>query len=388
MMINYKFYSDPKDVYPTKQTKYQIVDDQNAKLKKVIDNLNKVSDSLYQVNVTDQDSRVINSGEISIVKAGYDRLFATKEFNQSSPLNYPLGLLKFYKDKDVRMVDNSITTNAADKSLKLPGAGNFDAINTLRIIPGKGASLKTGLEIPSGRVINWTKWRPYKDDQIAFFFYDAVNDKYIPFRATVKGISEATTANWDDLTFIGRADRLYSYGGFNRTLTFNFDIVISSVIELAPTWKRINYLMSLVKPAGYTKSKSTGINDQSLSYNKFMIPPMVMLTIGDMYKSQPIMIQNITIGIPDDATWETMNEDNTTEWQYLADYIKSTGVNKEFGQFPREAKINVSCVLLEKERAIMGAANFGHAPHTDAYFERDINTQPAMHKALVEYQNG
>src|SRR5208283_3095836 len=87
----------------------------------------------------------------------------------------------------------------------------------------------------------WIQYKPYDDDLIAFYFYDVVNSNYIPFRATVKGISEGNTAFWDELRFIGRADQLYSYNGFSRTLSFTFNVVISSVNELLPSWKKINY---------------------------------------------------------------------------------------------------------------------------------------------------
>ena len=60
-----------------------------------------------------------------------------------------------------------------------------------------------------------------------------MNSKFIPFRATVKGISEGNTAFWDELRFIGRSDQLYSYNGFSRTLSFTFNVVINSVRELA-----------------------------------------------------------------------------------------------------------------------------------------------------------
>ena len=106
----------------------------------------------------------------------------------------------------------------------------------------------------------WRTWEPYNDDLIAFFFYDVVNGKYIPFRATVKAISEGNTAFWDELRFIGRADQLYSYNGFSRTLSFTFNIVISSVNELLPSWKKINYIASSVKPSNYTTGQNVSIS--------------------------------------------------------------------------------------------------------------------------------
>lgn len=388
MMIQYSRYAAAKSPsqtdFKTKLNSRDEIEKKNETLRKVLDELNA---GVYTTTVTDPNQRVISTDRQN--PSGYDRLFAATDGQPKSPNNYPNGVLAAYRNANVRMVDNSIARDTINNSLKLPGARNFDAINTLRILPGeKSGSPKS---IKFSQLPGWTKWDPYKDDQIAFFFYDAVNDKYIPFRATVKGIAESSNAAWEELTFIGRADRLYSYGGFTRTLSFNFDVVISSVIELAPTWKRINYLMSLLKPARYTKSIPSTINESTIPYNRFMIPPMVMLTIGDLYKSQPIVLNNLSMTVPEDAIWETMNEANADkgEWSYLVNYMKSNKIEsdgKEFGQFPREARISVGCMLLEKERAIAGGAMFGHAPHTDDYHPMDIANEPYMHQALVEYQ--
>lgn len=379
ILLQYAEYVKEENEYPTKQTEQSKIEKTNTLLQRVI---GKINSGVYTATVPD-DSPVISSGKSKT--NGYDRIFKVTDGQPGkSPLLYNAGVLSAYRDTNVRMVDNTITTDAVNKSLKLPGVANFDAINTLVVLPGERTGKARNIKSPMLK--DWNTWEPYKDDQIAFFFYDVVNDKYIPFRATVKGISESSAANWEEMNFIGRADRLYSYGGFSRQLSFNFDVVIGSIVELAPTWKRINYLMSLVKPARYTKLKTS----DEMSYNRFMIPPMVWLTIGDIYKKQPIVINNISITIPDDATWETLNEENSKDgWSYLVDYIKPSAAwieNKLYGQFPREAKLNVTCVLLEKERAIAGSANFGHAPHGDQYLATDIDSNPAMHKALVEYQ--
>ena len=375
-LLDYSEYSYAgENGYLTKKTDKKSIDKVNDNLNKVLSALKKSKN--YEITPSPDllSSKVFPAeNDNNPANHGYNRLARTKRPGES-PMNYVFGLLTEYTKKNIRMVDNSIAGDKVNKSLKLPGAGNLDAINTLTVLAGDKL-------IRNGNINQWTKWEPYKDDQIAFFFHDIVNDKYVPFRASVKGLTESSTANWEELTFIGRSDRLYSYGGFTRSLQFNFDIVISSVLELSPTWNRINYLMSMVKPAGYTTSTLTEAN---LQFNRFAIPPMIMLTIGDMYKQQPIMINTISIVIPEDAIWETINDQNSDEWSYLANHIKSSKVGKKYGQFPRSATISISCHLLEKEKAIMGAANFGHAPHTDEYNYYDVEKYSSMHQALVEY---
>lgn len=345
IMLQYASYADQKNKYPTKRSESDIVRNTNLQMTKL---LNKIKASgVYDVVVPD-DSKVITSNQQSDSPSGYDRLFKTAEKGKS-PINYPLGVLKDYRTS--RVVDDTLTTNAGDKSLKLPTAGKMDALNTLTVL-GKDQM------VPNSLVKGWTKWQPYVDDQIAFFFYDVVNEKYIPFRCTVKGVNESLTATWEETQFIGRGDKVYSYNGFNRNLSFGMKVVIGSIVELAPTWQRINYLATLVKPANYTFSQ------QNQSYNRFMIPPMVLLTLGDMYKDQPVLINSINIVVPDDSSWETQHQVNNEQWEYLASFIKNKSTLK-FGQLPREVDISVGAVLLEKERAMVGGANFGHAPRQD-----------------------
>ena len=369
IMLQHAYYTQEVNKYPTKKTSTNDVRDTKQSLKKVLDNLKKVSGELYTVDVPN-NSRLISSGASS--KNGYDRLFGTnKRF--SSPMNYPEGVMQDYRSS--RVVDNSLTSDAAQKSLKLPTGGNLDGLNTLTV-------LNKDQKISNSMIRGWTKWQPYVDDQIAFFFYDVVNERYIPFRATVKGINESATATWEEMPFIGRGDKVYSYGGFNRNLSVGFKIVINSVAELAPTWQRVNYLTTLVKPANYTTATLNQVA------NRFMIPPMVMLTLGDMYKDQPILIQSVSLTVPDDAIWETQNEFNSSEWSYLASYLKTKN-SVVYGQLPREIDISLGVVLLEKERAIVGGANFGHAPRTEDWSDWNTDSIPnggtpnKLNKSLV-----
>lgn len=180
-------------------------------------------------------------------------------------------------------------------------------------------------------------------DLIKFYFYDIYNKKYIPFRATIKGISERSVSTWDDFQYIGNADKVYNYKGFTRSLGFNFTTVAMSIQEMLPMWQRINYLMGLSKPANYK--------------NRFIVPPLVMITIGDIYKNQPIVINSIGMTIPDNAIWETM-EESDTQFEYLNGRLKSNEP-VTLAQFPREAEINIDANILEKEKPQVGLNNFG-----------------------------
>ena len=238
---------------------------------------------------------------------------SSKSDKETKKLSY---LAKYREYKKVDLLDN-------------PDGKGFAGVNQSDLINVLSVQTKTDAFIDK--------------DLIKFYFYDIYNQKYIPFRATVKGISERSVSSWDDFQYIGNADKVYNYKGFTRGLGFSFNVVAMSVKELLPMWQRINYLMGLTKPANYK--------------NGFIVPPLVMMTIGDIYKNQPIVINSINMTIPDNATWETVSESKGT-FEYLNGRLKSND-NVTLAQFPREAEISIDANILEKEKPQVGLNNFG-----------------------------
>jgi hypothetical protein len=222
----------------------------------------------------------------------------------------------------------------------------------------------------------------YKSDIIAFFFYDVVNQKFIPFRATVKGISESMTAEWSDVSYIGRADKLFTYKGFQRTLQFGFSIHINTIKELLPTWTRINYLAGLVKPANYTG------NGNQLNFSRFIIPPMIKFTIGDLYKNQPAVMTSCGVSIPEDAIWETLGEDGANsghrqkDWNYLNGVISWKNSKGKYAQLPKSVDISISVNLLEKEKPVTGGSQYGDV-YRDSNLKNIINTPGPFSEKLI-----
>lgn len=208
----------------------------------------------------------------------------------------------------------------------------------------------------------------FKDkDLIKFWFYDIANNRYIPFRATVKSINERYTSDWDNFQYVGNADKVYNYKGFTRSLGFTFTVLATTVYQLLPMWKRINYLLSLSKPAKYFN-------------NEFIVPPLVKLTIGDLYENQPIVITNMSLSIPDNATWETLPQETVGYNYYNGLFPRKSketlrgGLNTNtnttsttvglvdvrVAQMPMEADLTIDCNILEVDKPeVMDTANFG-----------------------------
>ena len=355
LLAIYKSYTAFNDtiehLVATKQSS-KFTDKTSDSVKQIEDNLKRVIANIKKSGYTfngESDTDLINPQFSNGSFIGMDSIsYLTKNQGSQdqgvSPFNYNGGYLtRFRFQKQKQLIDDQRVGKG------FAGSGQSDTINVLSV------SDKTDL---------------FKDrDLIKFWFYDITNKKYIPFRATVKGINERYTSNWDEFQYIGNADKVYNYKGFTRALGFNFTAVAMSLKELLPMWTRINYLLSLSKPAKYLDGS-------------YIVPPLIQLTIGDLYKNQPIVINGLTMTIPENAIWETIDESNGTDYNYYNGRITS---DKSFvAQFPYEAEINVECNILEKETPVTGRSNFGES--NTKFFSDNLNVFLSSKQEIQQIQ--
>jgi hypothetical protein len=324
-------------------------------LKRIVNGINSAGYKYFPLN--DDDIMVKQFSNKSFM--GMDNISSlTKDPNAKSTAENYNGSY----GRDVR--DNKYHV---DRKKGFAGSYRSDKVNSLTILSKNGATFKTA----KSRLSNdpesddlyddVAEYNPYRDDQIAFYFHDIVNDNYIPFRATIKGLSEQLSANWSDVNYIGRADKIANYTGFTRTINFSFSVTANSLKELLPMWVRINYLATLVKPSKYSSQLRMKRGNEPI-FDDFIVPPMTAITIGDMYKEHPFLLKTVSITIPEDALWETVAEnDNSVDWSYLNGKIvyedsKYKGI---YAQFPRECDITVAGDLLERVQPRAGGSNFG-----------------------------
>ena len=344
-IYNVYLNTDVESNTSTKQST-KFTDKNSDAVKTIEDNLKKVLTNIknagYDVK-TKSDSDLLNPqfSNVSFIGMDYISQLTKDPYSQQkniSPFNYNNGsyLTGFKSEKRKQLIDD-------ENGKGFSGAQKVDKVNVLKVLSKDQFENKELYSEDS--------------DLIKFFFHDLVNDKYIPFRATVTGINENLNADWTAIEYIGRADKLQSYKGFSRTMSFKFNVVANTIKELLPMWQRINYLVGLTKPSNYTQGSKTTNN----IYSKFIIPPLVKFTIGDIYKNQPGVIKSISISIPDNCVWETLSEDyaKSKDWSYLNGVIELKDSKGIYAQFPRECELNIQMDLLEKETPVVGGSNFG-----------------------------
>jgi len=215
-------------------------------------------------------------------------------------------------------------------------------------------------------------------DLIYFFFFDLINNKYIPFRATLSSVSDHHTGDWEDVSYLGRADKLFLYKGFSRDVSFGFRVYANSAKEMIPMWNRINYLVGLTRPSKYTP-KATVSNEDTIAMNefasdlglgdnyidtsgresRFIYPPMVTLTMGDLYVDQPCVLSSVSINVPDDSLWESLRAD---DYEYVYGKDKKISMSKvKSRQLPTIVDVSVNIKMLEKRLSLGSDAHFGRS---------------------------
>ena len=136
-------------------------------------------------------------------------------------------------------------------------------------------------------------------DFIKFRIRDAVNGKYIIFPALISGISDNSSAEVSPTSYIGRADKVYVYGGYTRSISFSLDIVAQREEDIPIIWEKINYAKGLTLPQYKQFFSKTDVTD-----NTRPVAPIVYLTLGDMFNDAPGFFTSVNLTIPENSTWE------------------------------------------------------------------------------------
>lgn len=158
---------------------------------------------------------------------------------------------------------------------------NTDKVNMIPAIPGETNADGTA------KLPDIIKNNP---DFIKFMFKDVTNNKYLVFRAILDGVSDSITPNFSDTQYIGRPDKLYTYTGTDRSVSFNFKVYPKSKQELPVLMEKLNYLVGMCYPA-FTEGQR-------------MRTPFMELTLGDMFNHTPGLLESLTLTVEDATTWE------------------------------------------------------------------------------------
>jgi len=155
--------------------------------------------------------------------------------------------------------------------------------------------------------------------------------KYMHFRAFIDNISDSYDAEWNAVNYMGRGEKLYKYGGFDRKMSLGFTVAAQSKDELNTMYDKLNFLASSLAPE-YLDSLTSGYMTGNIAY----------ITLGDYINDQPGIITSLTYDIPEDSPWE-INRDDLTN-------VDESGINSTVRQLPHMIKVSLNFTPIHKFR--------------------------------------
>lgn len=114
---------------------------------------------------------------------------------------------------------------------------------------------------------------------------------YLYFRAYISSFNDDYTGDWNATKYIGRAEQLYNYTGFNRNISLSFIVAAHTQAELVPLYKKLNLLVGTTAPS-YNQDQS------------FMRGVYTKLTVGDYLMQVPGFFAGINLSWDTNYQWD------------------------------------------------------------------------------------
>ena len=162
-------------------------------------------------------------------------------------------------------------------------------------------SIRQGDGYGNSRLIVNTK-APYEGDGdlklsladfITLRFYSVFLNTSVNFLSTITGLTENWTPSWETNKFIGSPFNFYTYESVERSVSFQFKIFSTDLDEHQNAWERLNFLSRLTLPQGYGGQVN------------YVQPPIIQLTMGDIYHKRSAFIETLSYTVDDTYTWDS-----------------------------------------------------------------------------------
>ena len=261
----------------------------------------------------------LNSGN-EVNKDGYlplfnQNLFSLRQGPNTTKANS--GTSRYTDYKTVRNLPNKVKSTRiglykiGDPGIKMDNGEGYGAYNSRTIDKISAANIfkRQDLQSFEGEFKDYIKFR------IAVVDTDnPLNDNIILFRALLDNVADSFSGEWNSYKYNGRAEKFYTYGGFDRSITFGFKIHTQTRHEQKPLWRKLNYLVAQTAPE-YKNRRMRGVFSR--------------LTIGDWMNEIPGFFTSINLG------WNT-----AYPWEIRYD---SEGADADLNEYPHI--LDVSCTF-------------------------------------------
>ena len=233
-----------------------------------------------------------------------------------------------YNDFRSRVINTSQVASSNYKDYNMPrriGTGDVGTRNAEQrksisiVVPGTEDTVNSSdIALPRE---NGEEPIPFPRDLIKFRFQTIDNDSGLPtttsFRAFLTGYNDSHTAQWDSKRYTGRGENFYTYQGHDRTVSFNFKVAAQTKQEMAPLYRKLNFLLSSLYP----------------DYNgsQYLRGNITTLTIGDLFYQEPGILTSLNLTVNDNYPWEiAMDEPELGDSSDMKEVPQIIDVSVEF----------------------------------------------------------
>lgn len=174
------------------------------------------------------------------------------------------------------------------------------------------------------------------DDMIPFIFSILTPEnpdkpQRLHFRAFLDSMDDNFSATWNGFNYIGRGEKFYTYGGFERKSTLSFKIAAFNESDLAAVYAKANLLASATMPSYDAKGT-------------WMRGTFMRMTVGTYFDDQPCLLNSVGISVDVNVPWE-IDLDGTVgmevphvlnvslDFTVLHDKTPRVGLDKEYFGF-------------------------------------------------------
>lgn len=221
----------------------------------------------------------------NLLKPATNNVSATSGLTIYNPLKDNKLVYKNYLGETLSIKTNGGLQNAA-REIRV-GSGRKDAINLTPLFTGTTASNNSLVKIGGStyNIRDLIKFRIETVDNNS----NGTSSIFMIFRSYLTDFSDNITGDWNNFKYVGRGENLYTYSGFNRSVSIGFKVAALSSDEMKPMYQKLNFLASSMMPdytGGYMKGN------------------FFRMTVGNYFYRQIGIIQNLTYKISNDTPWE------------------------------------------------------------------------------------
>jgi hypothetical protein len=124
---------------------------------------------------------------------------------------------------------------------------------------------------------------------------------YVYFRGFVESINENFQPSWNEDSYLGRSENVYTYDKTSRDISFTLKMYANSKPELNMLYDKMEKLTSMVYPQWVTAFPMDKLRGK---------PPLMQFRMGELFGKRNDelfgFIRSLTFSYPDNSTWETI----------------------------------------------------------------------------------